>query len=199
MKSLRFLLILIFIALPLVASAEYKSINELARLTAMRHASSATQRYMMSGSHPIIPSPLSIPSGDSKLHCKRPRQEWNKPVNREHMMRCMGCHAPLLKDASEPLIKQISDLIVAAVDEKDEAKKESAKKELAKLNVNCITCHNTKAVVEKNLKGAPQKDVYYSPAGKKTPAHKTEKSPAMERPLFCGQCHAPTRLLTVML
>ena len=31
MKSLRFLLILIFIALPLVASAEYKSINELAK------------------------------------------------------------------------------------------------------------------------------------------------------------------------
>ena len=73
------------------------------------------------------------------------------------------------------------------------------KKELAKLNVNCITCHNTKAVVEKNLKGAPQKDVYYSPAGKKTPAHKTEKSPAMERPPSAASAMAPTRLLTVML
>lgn len=190
MKSLRFLLILIFVAMPLAASAEYKSINELAKAYSdetCKQCHSKIYDEWKSSYH--SQSILHSIGGLRNFIVNGLGKEWNKPVNREHMMRCMGCHAPLLKDASEPLIKQISDLIVAAVDEKDEAKKEAAKKELAKLNVNCITCHNTKAVVEKNLRGAPQKDVYYSPNGKKTPAHKTEKFPAMEGSLFCGQCH----------
>jgi hypothetical protein len=117
-------------------------------------------------------------------------KEWNKPVSREHLMRCMDCHAPQLKDASEPLIKEIAQLIVASVDEKDESGKTAAKKELAKLNVNCVVCHNTKVVsIEKNLKGAPKAGVFYGPSGKPTPAHGTEKSPALSSALFCGQCH----------
>ncbi len=50
-------------------------------------------------------------------------------------------------------------------------------------------CHNTKVVLEKNLLGAPAAGVYYGPTGKKSPAHKTAKSVAMTRALFCGQCH----------
>jgi hypothetical protein len=104
-------------------------------------------------------------------------------------MRCMGCHAPMLKDASENLAKQVAGLIVTAVDDKDEAKKAAAKAELAKLTVNCVVCHNTVVSVEKNLTGPPKPGVYYSPSGKPSPAHKTEKWPAMSTALFCGQCH----------
>lgn len=182
MKSLMFLLILIFVALPLAASAEYKSIDELAKAysdeTCKQCHSKIYDEWKSSyHSQSIV---HSLP-GLRGFIVNGLGKEWNKPVNREHLMRCMNCHAPQLKDASESLIKQISELIVAAVDEKDEAKKESAKKELAKLNVNCVTCHNIKAVVEKNLRGAAQKDVYYSPNGKQSPAHKTEKSPAMRK------------------
>ncbi|MFZ3064834.1 MAG: multiheme c-type cytochrome ExtKL [Nitrospirota bacterium] len=190
MKPLKILLIGIIVFLPLIAYAEYKSINDLAKAysdEACKQCHSKIYDEWKSSYHSqsII---HSLP-GLRAFIVNGLGKEWKKPVNREHLMRCMNCHAPQLKDASESLIRQISDLIVAAVDEKDEAKKEAAKKELAKFNVNCITCHNTKAIVEKNLRGEAQKDVYYSPAGKKSPAHKTEMSPAMERPLFCGQCH----------
>lgn len=112
-----------------------------------------------------------------------------KPVTREHLMRCMECHAPMLKDASEPLARKVADLIVAAVDEKDEARKTAAKSELAKLNVNCVVCHNTKVIIEKNLHGAPKPGVYYGPSGNPSPAHGTERSSVIGAAVFCGQCH----------
>jgi hypothetical protein len=43
--------------------------------------------------------------------------------------------------------------------------------------------------VERNLRGEPKPGVYYSPEGKASPAHATEKAPAMSTALFCGQCH----------
>jgi len=116
-------------------------------------------------------------------------KEWNKPVSREHLMRCMDCHAPQLKDASESLIKEIAQLIVTSVDEKDEGRKAAAKKELLKLNVNCVVCHTMKISIEKNLKGAPKAGVFYGPSGKPSSAHGTEKSSVLSSALFCGQCH----------
>jgi mono/diheme cytochrome c family protein len=101
----------------------------------------------------------------------------------------MECHAPMLRDASEDLVKEVAGLILAAVDEKDAGKKAEAKKELDKLNVNCIVCHNMKVGAEKNLRGAPAPGVYYGPAGKASPAHKTEKSSTITSAIFCGQCH----------
>ncbi|OGW27291.1 MAG: hypothetical protein A2X56_05200 [Nitrospirae bacterium GWC2_57_13] len=116
-------------------------------------------------------------------------QEWKKPVNRDNLMRCMACHAPQLAEASEGLATQVADLIIAAVDEKDGKKKDAAKKEIAKLNVNCIVCHNTKIILEKNLKGDPKPNVYYGPTGKSSPAHRSAKSKEIQTALFCGQCH----------
>lgn len=116
-------------------------------------------------------------------------QEWKQPVSRAHLMRCMACHAPMLKDSTEDLAKEVAGLIVAAVDEKDDAKKAAAKAELAKLSVNCVVCHNTVVAVDKNLTGEPKAGVYYSPSGKASPAHGTESRPSMNTALFCGQCH----------
>jgi hypothetical protein len=181
--------VLVF-SMPMAGQAEYKTLNELAKAYSVDqcrschakvHGDWSTSYHSQSVVHSLggIRNFIVVGLG----------QEWKKPVNKEHLMRCMDCHAPMLKDASESLIKEVSGLIVAAVDDKDEAKKAAAKKELAKLNVNCIICHNTKIVLEKNLLGAPAAGVYYGPAGKPSPAHKTEKSPAISGALFCGQCH----------
>jgi mono/diheme cytochrome c family protein len=96
----------------------------------------------------------------------------------------MHCHAPLLEHASEALMADIGALVVAAFDGK-----EAAKKELSRLNVNCIVCHNTAAIVETNLRGLPKPGVYYGPTGKTTPAHGTEKSAAITTSAFCSRCH----------
>ncbi len=121
---------------------------------------------------------------------------WNAEITKEHMMRCMDCHAPQLQDASESLIREVAELIKKTVDAQDE----DAKEKLAKLNVNCVICHNTKVSIEKNLKGKPKPGVYYGPTGKSTTwlkkagfsatrAHGTEKSAVVTSAIFCGQCH----------
>lgn len=112
------------------------------------------------------------------------KRDWKKPVNRENLMRCMHCHAPLLEFASDALAGEIGELVISAFDGN-----EGAKKELARLNVNCIVCHNTVAAVEVNLKGAPKPGVYYGPSGNPSPAHGTEKSTAITSSAFCSRCH----------
>lgn len=190
MKYFRFVLIVLFVALPLAASAEYKTIDEVANAYSDESCKACHEKaYNEWKTSYHSQSVVHSLGGIRNFIVVGLGKEWNKPVNREHMMRCMDCHAPQLKDASESLIKEISQLIVTAVDEKDDAKKAAAKKELAKLNVNCIICHNTKVSIEKNLRGTSQKDVYYGPSGKPSPAHKTEKSNAIASSLFCGQCH----------
>ncbi len=112
------------------------------------------------------------------------KRDWKKPVDKENLMRCMHCHAPMLEYASDSLFKEIGDLIVSASEGN-----EGAKKQLSRLNVNCITCHNMVSIVELNLKGRPKPGVYYGPEGKTTTAHKTEKSDAISSSAFCSRCH----------
>jgi len=71
------------------------------------------------------------------------KEAWKQQANKEHLMRCMDCHAPQLKEASESLAAVVVDLILTAVDDKDESKKAEAVKKLSGLNVSCIICHNT--------------------------------------------------------
>lgn len=110
---------------------------------------------------------------------------WNAEVNKEHVMRCMDCYDPQLKDASDSLVREVAKLIRKTVDENDL----SAKKKLSRLNVNCVICHNTKVYIENNLRGEPIPGVYYGPTGKTTDTHGTEKSSVVTSALFCGQCH----------
>jgi len=112
------------------------------------------------------------------------KRDWKKPVNRENLMRCMHCHAPLLDQASDSLATEIGELVLAAFDGS-----EGAKKQLARLNVNCIVCHNTVAEVEINLRGVTKPGVYYGPSGRATSAHGTEKSKAITSSSFCSRCH----------
>lgn len=190
MRFLKFLVVILFVAFPLAAFAEYNTIDDLAKAYSdetCKTCHSKTYDEWKSSYH--SQSIVHSLGGIRNFIVVGLGKEWKKPVSREHMMRCMDCHAPQLKDASEALVKEIANLIVTAVDEKDAAKKDAAKKELSKLNVNCVICHNTKISIEKNLLGAPEKGVYYGPSGKPSPAHKTEKSNAIKSSLFCGQCH----------
>lgn len=181
---------LVLISLPVSAGAEYKTIDDLAK--AYSSASCEGCHAKVHGDWKASFHSQSIVhslGGIRNFIVVGLPQEWKQPVSKAHLMRCMACHAPMLKDATEDLAKQVAGLIVAAVDEKDEAKKAAARSELAKLNVNCVVCHNMMVNVEKNLAGSPKPGVYYSPEGRPSPAHKTEKSPAMTTALFCGQCH----------
>jgi hypothetical protein len=184
------LFVALFFAGPPAASAEYNTVDELAKAYSVEQCKSCHGKVHGEWQSSYHSQSIVHSLGGMRNYIVAGLgQEWKKPVTRENLMRCMECHAPLLRDASEALAKVVANLIVGAVDDKDEAKKASAKKELAKLNVNCIVCHNMKIGVEKGLRGAPVPGVYYGPTGKSSPAHRTEKSPAITSAVFCGQCH----------
>ncbi len=190
MKTPLLLIALLTAILPGAARAEYATIDDLARAfnpqTCRGCHESVHDEWQKSFHAQSIVHSLG---GLRNFIVFGLGQEWKKPVTRENLMRCMGCHAPMLREASEPLIRQVAELIVAAVDEKDTAKKSAAKDELAKLSVNCVICHHTMVAVEKNLRGAPAPGVYYGPRGVLTSDHPTERSAALASSVFCGQCH----------
>lgn len=105
---------------------------------------------------------------------------------------CLPCHAPVSKNASDELVAQIADMIVTAVDGQDAAKKSAAIKELAKLNINCLTCHNMKASPDGNVK---EKTIYGAKKDVDTSGHKeeigyeTEATDFYKTAEFCAQCH----------
>ena len=106
---------------------------------------------------------------------------------------CIPCHAPqVTKDATDEVAAQIADLIVTAADDPDQAKKDAALKELSKLNINCLICHNMKAVEG----GAAQAKTIYGPSDpdediphKEEIGFETVKSDFITKPEFCAICH----------
>ncbi|MGW8272865.1 MAG: multiheme c-type cytochrome (seleno)protein ExtKL, partial [Thermodesulfovibrionales bacterium] len=175
---------------PVFAAAEFNSIDDLVNAysdSACKKCHAKVYEQWKSSYH--SQSVLHSLGGIKNFIVFGLGKEWNKPVTRDNIMRCMDCHAPQLRDASESLVKEFAELVVTAADGKTEQEKTTARKELEKLSVNCVVCHNTKVSVEKNLRGDPKKDVYYGPSGKPSSAHGTERSSAIVSSLFCGQCH----------
>ncbi len=114
---------------------------------------------------------------------------------REWMTGCLQCHAPQIKDASPELVKQIAGMVVTAVDDPDKAKRESATKELSKLNINCLACHNLNAL-GMYAKEQPKPKAVYGPEATDIAkdAHKeagfeTIKSTMMKKAELCATCH----------
>jgi len=106
---------------------------------------------------------------------------------------CLPCHAPQTRYISDELATQIANLIVTAVENENQTKRENAKKELAKLNINCLVCHNLKATPN----GKPETKAIYGPEAPEeidTSSHeelgfKTIKSDFLKTPEFFAQCH----------
>jgi hypothetical protein len=106
---------------------------------------------------------------------------------------CLPCHAPVTKkvEMSDDLTVHITDLIVTAAEDTDTAKKEAALKELSKLNIGCLECHNIEGAAD----GKPLPNTIYGPGDAEEPPHKEEfgfdtvKSDFLKTSKFCGTCH----------
>lgn len=106
---------------------------------------------------------------------------------------CMPCHVPQVKQVpiTDELAVEIGNLIVTAADDKDAAKKDAAIKELSKLNINCLGCHNISGSPDHK----PQPNTIYSPGTGEDAPHKDEfgyetvQSPFMKTSGFCKTCH----------
>ena len=110
-----------------------------------------------------------------------------KDLTVEHLMICAKCHLPQLKDATDAVAREIAQ---AAID--GAAGDEEAKKKLAKVGINCLICHNQKALIHKWTDGEIDPNAVY---GSKDGAHpdpkftKLKKSATMPESIMCGQCH----------
>jgi hypothetical protein len=106
---------------------------------------------------------------------------------------CFSCHAPVTKkvEITDALTEQIADLIITAAEDKDAAKRDAATKELGKLNIGCLACHN----IDGSPDGNPKPNTIYGPGDAEDPPHKEEfgfetvKAPFMKTAGFCKNCH----------
>ena len=190
MIVLRMVFVMLVVALPLTAQGEHSTLNALAKAYddgACKSCHGKIHKEWTSSYH--SQSVVHSLGGLRNYIVVGVGKEYDQPMSKEHLMRCMGCHAPQIKDASEKLAREIADLVITAKDSKSKSKRNAALKKLSKLNVNCIVCHNTMIKVEKNVRGDPTPGIYYGPKGGKSKAHGTDKTPEITRSIYCGQCH----------
>jgi hypothetical protein len=112
-------------------------------------------------------------------------------LSRKDLTICIGCHVPHIQDALVELVEHIAALVLTAVEDSDTAKRASAKEELSKLNLNCLGCHNLKAL---GFDKTPEKGVIYTPnkidgAAHSAAGYRTVTSPFLKTSDFCAQCH----------
>ncbi len=119
------------------------------------------------------------------------KKEWETEVSKAQLLKCLDCHAPMYNFASEKLAVEIADMIVTAATDSGKPAGDAARKELAKLNVGCLSCHNLKALaVAPGWNGPREEAMIYGPRGADAgDAHETLASVDMTRSAFCMQCH----------
>lgn len=117
-------------------------------------------------------------------------KEWETPLSKIQVLKCLDCHAPVVNFASEKLAIKIGEMIVTAFEKKGTQAGDAVGKELAKLTVGCTACHNIKATtVAQGLRGKPRYGAVYGVHGKESDGHKTIESIELTRSIFCMQCH----------
>lgn len=111
-------------------------------------------------------------------------------VKVKHLMLCAKCHLPQLNEATDDVAREIVKALFTKV--KSRAQWNEIREKLSKVNINCLICHQTKAITHKWAQGFPEKDAVY---GTTDGEHEDEKYPKMKKSLirhesiFCGQCH----------
>jgi len=180
MRALRLVLILLFVALPLMAFAaqpekKAKTIDELSR---MYDVSSCKTLGGMTGFFKSLMTSEYPESGVKDA----------KDFKKEHVWACAKCHLPQLEHATDDVAREI----VNAVLDQDQ-------NTLKKVGINCLICHNEKAIIHKWQDGEPERETVYGSAkegphcdkeGNCSKTHpRLKKSVVMKESAMCGQCH----------
>jgi hypothetical protein len=207
MKYLKIVLVLLFVAVPLVvfgaqagAVKKAKTIDELAKMydsTPCKecHAEIYAQWEKSLHSRSMFgPLGTGRTAATFKTTVENGFKDWpysgvKKPedVKIEHLDLCTKCHLPQIKDAEESVAKEIVKNVYAFADGD-----EKAGETLKKINIGCTVCHGRNAIIHKWTFGYPQPNAVY---GSKDGEHPfpafpvMKKSPYMGESILCGQCH----------
>src|SRR3989338_1697329 len=200
MKFLRLILVLFFAAAPIAAGhaaepADGKKAKTVDELAQMYNVSSCKQCHAniyeeweksihsrsLIGTGRTLGGFKGMISGGLKGAFAKSGVKETKDIKVEHFAQCFNCHLPQIKDATDEVAQQIA-----------KAFEDGDKATLAKVNINCLVCHNIKAIVHKWQDGEPEKGVIY---GTKDGAHgdkmysTMKKRVIMKEAVACGQCH----------
>jgi hypothetical protein len=192
MRALMVVLLPALVMVPLVAGAEqYGTIEELAAAYADDKCKAChSEIYGEWEATPHADSVNMALGGMRNFFVLGVKDWWKRDLTKAEVMKCLDCHAPVTQYATEALAVKIAGMVVEAQDAKDGKKKEEIGRELAKLHVGCVSCHNVKATaIAIGRRGEPVKDAVYGLRGKDSPGHRTVKSPELGTALFCMQCH----------
>ncbi|MBI4456299.1 MAG: hypothetical protein HY644_10410 [Acidobacteria bacterium] len=154
-------------------------------------------------------SPLKLTAGECKTCHPRYYQEWKQSyharsvvamqtgfkkyiitqelakrrvLNRDELMGCLGCHAPVMRFAADEDLARLVQLV--ETDQRDA---------LAGLNVDCVACHTLVASNHPEAKSAGKlgRQVYYGTIKNPVSApHGTQYAAKMEKSEFCKPCHS---------
>lgn len=200
MGLLRLVFFSFFVLIPVVVlgAEKAKSIDELAKMydvssCQMCHAKIFSEWEKSYHAKSLVGSTRTMATLSSSIQ-NGLLQEYTKlglkgvkDIKVEHMMICAKCHLPQLKDATDAVAQEIAQ---AAID--GASGDEDARKKLEKIGINCLVCHNQKAIIHKWTDGEIDPKAVY---GKKEGAHgdskynALKKSNIIQESIFCGQCH----------
>lgn len=194
MKSFKIMLVmLVVMALPLAASAQKaKNVDELGKMYDVSsckecHPEIYEQWSKSSHSRSLIGTGRTIGGMRGMINVglmgtfTKSGVKEVKDIKVEHMNWCFKCHLPQINDATDEVAQQLAKAFV-----------DGDRATLSKVNINCLICHNKKAIIHKWKDGEPEAGVIY---GKKDVEHpdkaykKVKKGPVHAEAVMCGQCH----------
>lgn len=187
MRFLKFIFVMLLLAVPLTAFAQKaKTIDELAKMYDSSrckecHAEIYAQWEKSHHARPL----MGVADGlmlvpvvkGSAFAPKDPKQATLKNFP------CFKCHLPqALTSAEDSVAVELTEALLAG----DKAK-------VGKLQITCIVCHNEKAIIHRLQDGKPEKNIIYGTKDMDSHPDKTftkvKKSVVMTQAIFCGQCH----------
>jgi hypothetical protein len=184
MKSFKGFVVLILMALPLTAFAaepEVKKAKTVDELAAIYDVSSCKQCHakIFEEWEKSIHSRSLIGSGRTVGGVQGAIKNWMsfthsgvkeaKDVTVYHWKTtCFKCHLPQIEDATDEVAAQIA-----------EAYMNNDRATLAKVNINCLVCHNKMAVIHQWRDGTHMDKIYKN----------RKKSATITASVMCGQCH----------
>lgn len=193
MRGLKIILVLLFLVVPVITFAQQaKTVDELATMYDVSSCKGCHSQIYDEWSKSIHARSLVgtgstmgamkglVDPGLMKTFAKSGVKEI-KDIKVEHFMECFKCHLPQIKDATDAVAQQLAKALV-----------DGDKATLEKVNINCLVCHNLKAIVHKWQDGEPEKGVVY---GSKDGSHADKvykamkKGVIMKEAVMCGQCH----------
>lgn len=201
MRTLKVVLLLLVVVLPFsifamqhekTGSPKAKTIDELAKMYDVSeckkcHAKEYDEWYKSLHARPLIGTPRTMATIRTAILDGLMKEQKFSGVKKiedievKHLMQCLKCHLPQIEDATDDVAKQIAKAVI-----------DGDTKTLEKVSINCLICHNKKAIIHKWHDGEPEKNVIY---GKKDGFHPYDKfpihknSPIMQEAVMCGQCH----------